>query len=232
MLNGKNNIVVRPADSRQIMGIKELIKKETKITIFSFIILILVLLGLIWILLSTTLSPNEKISNIILLLTCTSGIMATLFLIGNYNVVKQSFMKSLEPSLLMVLAPEFTKFKDGKTLPIPQKTGRNVIHYENPTNNAFTDLTIKIKLYSNNRYYDVSYLFSENMYMGPHDKRNRVTNFIEEAKKNNLDILQTSRSGSEVKLLLSFSYTFNGERKTYNIQEYIYKPDNMDWDII
>jgi hypothetical protein len=172
---------------------------------------------------SSSLELNDKISNIIFLITCLGSLLAATFFIMNYVIVKDTFIKSLEPILLVQVVSEVG--------PDGHATGVAIIHYINPTNNPFIDLRISCQICFWTPCIDYSFIFSKNMYMGPHDSRNRRFNFIDDLKKKGYNIEEILSLGKEMRLQLSYTYTFYGKKKRIDIQQYKWNSRINQWEI-
>jgi hypothetical protein len=132
------------------------------------------------------------------------------------EISRKSFSKSLEPSLLLMAV---------QGDPITQ------IHYVNTSRNTFYDLNIICKIKFLNQELDYSWLFERNMYMAPKDQRVRQFKLIEDLLNKGHDIKDFASRGNEVLLLLSFSYTFEGENKEYKVQNYKWEVETNSWTI-
>jgi len=132
------------------------------------------------------------------------------------EISRKSFSKSLEPSLLLMVV---------QGDPITQ------IQYVNTSSNTFYDLNIICKIKFLNQELDYSWLFDRNMYMAPQDRRVRNFKLIEDLINKGYDIKDFASKGNEVLLLLSFSYTFEGERKEYKVQNYRWEVESNSWTI-
>lgn len=184
------------------------------IKIISIIITIIVFSVFIClILLSCKLNYQQKLSNSITLFTCYIAVLSLAFVIYNY-------LHSLEPSLLIQV------INDNNNHDI------TYIRYANMTKNTFFDLSVHCKIISENKEFNYSNLFSEKMYMGACDERTLKCNFFEKLKNEGFDIKEEVKSGKKIILSLSFSYTFNNEKKKYSVQKYIYKIDEGGWNIM
>lgn len=128
--------------------------------------------GIITILCINQLSAAERVTNIILALTCFGIVASFFYLINNYNIMRSSYLKSLQPALLIQVVTPKVANASGSQQSSPQSR-RPIIKYRNPTNNAFEDLTIYCKVRLGNECVNYDYLFSANMYMGPYDDRAR-----------------------------------------------------------
>ena len=170
---------------------------------------------------SSSLELKDKISNIIFLITCMGSLLAATFFIMNYIIVKDTFIKSLEPILLIQVVSEVR----------PDATGVAIIHYINPTNNPFIDLRISCQICFWTPCIDYSFIFSKNMYMGPHDSRNRRFNFIDDLKEKGYNIDEILSLGKEIRLQLSYTYTFYGKKKRIDIQQYKWNSKINQWEI-
>jgi len=151
-------------------------KKQMKNFYISIGVLFLIaLIPVIFLISCKDLNVSEKVSNTILLITCIAWIISIIFLYLNFRILNNSFLKSLEPALLIQVYEEIIDQK---------KTGRTIIHYVNTSNNYFSDLTIfcyiKIGINESINYSD---LFKDKMYMGPWDGRDRRFNFLEDLEK-------------------------------------------------
>ncbi len=173
---------------------------------------------------NSNLEYKDKISILIFLITCLGGLLAANFFIMNYVIAKESFVHTLEPALLIQVVSEIN--------PGSGPTGVTIIRYHNPTNNVFLDLNIFCEICFWTPCIDYSSLFSSHMYMGPHDERIRRFNFTEDLRNKGYDIQEMASSGRQVRLLLSFSYTFSGKKRKYKIQEYKWDHEKRMWDII
>jgi hypothetical protein len=69
------------------------------------------------------------------------------------------------------------------------------------------------------------------MYMAPQDRRVRQFKLIEDLLKKGFDIKDFASKENEVLLLLSFLYTFEGEKKEYKVQNYKWEVETNGWSI-
>jgi len=166
-----------------------------------------------------------KLQNAIVLLYSFFSMVAAFILILNYFVLKDGYLQSLNPALLILAADE-------TNLQTHAKTGRTVIHYENPTKNPFRDLSIECEIEVNNQIFNYSYLFTKKMYMGPTDKRDMRINFIQDLLAKGCNIIQLTQSGMEARLKISFSYTSNNKLIAEKVQEYRFNQNSNGWEII
>ncbi len=182
--------------------------------------------GIITILCINQLSAAERVTNIILALTCF-GVLASLFyLINNYTIMRSAYLKSLQPALLIQVTTEVA------TAPSSQQPRRTVIRYRNPTNNAFEDLSIYCEVRLGNEYVNYDHLFSANMYMGPYDDRSRRFDFENDLLRRGHNIDQLASSGTEVRLVLSFQYSFLQQTITREVQQYRWHSKIRQWEIV
>jgi len=175
----------------------------TIIVFFVFIYLILF---------SCNLDYQQKLTTSITLFTCYIAVLSLAFVVYNY-------LHSFEPSLLI------QAINDNNNHDI------TYIRYVNMTKNTFFDLSIYCKIISDDREFNYSNLFSEKMYMGACDERTLKCNFCEKLMNDGFNIKEEAKNGKKIILLLSFSYTFNNEKKKYSVQKYIYKIDE-GWNIM
>lgn len=140
----------------------------------------------------------------------------------NYVVVKDTYIKSLEPILLVQV---FSEIANGKP------TGVTIIRYLNPTNNPFLDLRISCRICFWTPCIDYSFIFSKDMYMGPHDSRDRRFNFIDDLKKKGYNVDEILLTEKKLVLQLSYTYTLYGKKKKINIQQYKWDSNINQWEI-
>jgi hypothetical protein len=170
-------------------------------------------------------SYENKMQNGIILLYSIFNMVATFFLILNYFVLKDGYLKNLEPALWLCAINE-------TNLQTHTNTGRTIIHYENPTKNPFKDLNIGCEIEVSNQIFNYSHLFTRKMYMGPTDKRDRRFNFIQDLQAKGCNIIQTTQGGIEARLKMSFSYTFNKKFIIEKVQEYRFDHNINGWEIV
>ena len=187
--------------------------------------------GIITILCINQLSAAERVTNIILALTCFGVLASFFYLINNYNIMRSSYLKSLQPALLIQVVTPKVANASGSQQSSPQPR-RTIIKYRNPTNNAFEDLTIYCKVCLGNECVNYDYLFSTNMYMGPYDDRNRRFDIENDLLKKGHNINQLASSGTEVRLVLSFQYSFLEQTITQEVQQYKWDPKIRQWEIV
>jgi hypothetical protein len=198
--------------------------KNTLIFIFTLFTILTIFIAYL-ILFGPPISYENKLQNGIVLLYSFFSMVATFFLILNYFVLKNGYLKSLDPALLLCAIDEIN----------PQthaKTGRTIILYKNPTKNPFRDLNIECEIDVNNQIFNYSYLFTKKMYMGPTDERNRCINFIQDLLSKGCNIFQITQSGMEARLKMSFSYTSNKKIITEKVQEYRFNHNFNGWEIV
>ena len=198
--------------------------KKTLIFIFAIFTILTIFIAYL-ILFGPAISYENKLQNGIVLLYSFFSMVATFILILNYFILKDGYLKSLNPSLLLLAVDETN----------PQthaKTGRTVIRYENPTKNPFRDLSIECEIEVNNQIFNYSHLFTKNMYMGPTDKRVMCFNFVQDLLTKGCNIIQFTQSGMEARLKMSFSYTFNNKPISEKVQEYRFNQNSNGWEII
>jgi hypothetical protein len=135
---------------------------------------------------------------------------------GQLEISRKSLSKSLEPSLLLQVVSEgpMTHF-----------------HYKNTSLNTFYDLNIGCKIHYLNQDLDYSWLFDRDMYMAPQDTRIKSFELLKDLLSKGHNIRDYALKGNEVLLLLSFSYTFENEKKEYKIQNYRWNVDFDHWAI-
>lgn len=176
-----------------------------------------------------TLTSNEKLSNTIQLWACTGALISAGYVILSYVTTNEAFVASQKP-ILSIAAGTFpqTIVRDRES---NEEVHATQINYSNPSNNAFYDLNISLMVESGPHQADLSDLFKSNMYLGPHDTRQR--NFITKdiLLKKNFNIDRFSSEGKEIHMELGFSYTFLGKLESVSVQGYIWSPNRQVWDI-
>jgi len=168
------------------------------------------------------LKPSEVVSSLIAVIASLGALVSATFVVASYLQTNKAYVESQRPHLLTLV--ESRKYDvSGEPL--------SIIHYHNITNNRFNDLTIHIKAESDNRVYDLSYLFRQNMAMIGQDRRQRSFKPVEELSKAGLNLQETSSSGKEVKLMVGYEYTFNGVVDKVNVQQYRWDAGTQLWEI-
>jgi hypothetical protein len=164
---------------------------------------------------SLQLKPSEVVNTLIAIFASLGALISATLVVASYLQTNKAFVESQRPHLLVFV----------------ESLKQEGIHYHNITNNRFDDLSISVVIFANNREYDLSNLFRNNMTMIGQDKRQRSFLTFDEVNKHGLDIQNTAKSGREVKLKVGYRYTFNGELDIVNAQEYLWNAVVEDWQI-
>lgn len=197
----------------------------TKVTVSIVVFLVLLAAAGSWAIVycdSLELKPNEVVSSLIAVIASLGALVSATFVVASYLQTNKAYVESQRPHLLILV--ESLKNSDSGE-PISR------IHYHNITNNRFKDLTISLKVESDNRTYDLSHLFRKCMTMIGQDRRQRSFKPVEELGKAGLNLQETSSSGKEVKLMVGYEYTFNGVVDIVNAQQYRWDASSQMWEI-
>ncbi len=197
----------------------------TKIT--ASIVIFLVLLAAVgsWAIVycdALELRPNEVVSSLIAVIASLGALISATFVVASYLQTNKAYVESQRPHLL-ILVESLKHNESGQPM--------SRILYHNITNNRFNDLTISVRIESDNKAYDLSHLFRKNMTMIGQDRRQRSFKPVEELSKAGLNLQETSSSGKEVKLMVGYEYTFNGVVDKVNAQQYRWNAGDQQWEI-
>ena len=171
---------------------------------------------------SLGLRPNEVVSSLIAVIASLGALVSATFVVASYLQTNKAYVESQRPHLL-ILVESLKNNESGEPL--------SRIHYHNITNNRFNDLTISVRVESDNKTYDLSHLFRKRMAMIGQDRRQRSFKPVKELSKAGLDLQETSTSGKEVKLMIGYEYTFNGIVDIVNAQQYRWDAGGQRWEI-
>ena len=170
---------------------------------------------------------NDVVSNIIQMWACIAAVISATFVIYSYWITNQAFALSQKPRLRVAVVDVY---------PTDTKTGQKVhctrINYENVSDNAFEDLTIKINLICDGKNINLENLFEPKMYMAPRDSRDRyfsTKNDIQE--KSGFDFGEAETKNKEIVLSVAHEFTFCGKKEFIRMQNYIWEKDKQRWSI-
>lgn len=197
----------------------------TKVTVSIVVFLVLLAAVGAWAIVycdSLELRPNEVVSSLIAVIASLGALVSATFVVASYLQTNKAYVESQRPHLWIWV--ESIKNNESSE-PISR------INYHNITNNRFNDLTISVRVESDNRTYDLSHLFRKRMVMIGQDRRQRSFKPVEELSKVGLDLQETSSSGKEVKLTVGYEYTFNGVVDIVNAQQYRWDAGGQRWEI-
>ena len=158
----------------------------------------------------------ERINSLISLLACLGGFIAATFVIYSYYLTNRAFVASQRPALLLQVGNEVVKDHPGSTAP----THFTKIPYKNTTHNAFTDLSIEVRLQVGDQEADFDDLFTPGMYVAGQDERIRRFDTCAECAKRGVDLAENEALGHEVTLTLRFTYSFLGKTESHAVQAY------------
>lgn len=176
---------------------------------------------------STFFSNSDKMQNLInLFLACFASISA-IYVVYSYVQTNSAFILSQRPSLLVQVESLHIQNPNNSNSSLP----RTRIHYKNTTNNSFDDLSFNITVYTSSRTVDISDLFRREMKMPGFDTRQRTFDPIYELNSRGFNIIQEASQGNEVKLKISYTFTFLNKKEKIEAQEYKWNNNINEWEI-
>jgi len=156
----------------------------------------------------------------------TAAVGALIISMLSFAVSITNYYKSLEPALNVRLSTERLDLNENT----PLDEFITSITFSNPTNNAFSDLSISLITYPEGGSDELSKkapkLNLSSMYMAPHDEK-AVSISIE--SKLGEAIRSKSKDKIELYLLIVYSYTFFFKKRPYKIL-YKFNDENVSWD--
>lgn len=201
---------------------------KTPLIIVSFLILVCsAIIYWIWTSSILNLANPQKVNSSIAIFACLGAFISATFVVYSYLHTNKSFIESQRPHLLIQVENLKAKENNQSETLIPMTR----IHYRNITNNRFLDLTIGVKVSAENREIDLSDLFRPNMTMIGLDSRQRTFAPISLLNERGLNIRAVARKGNEVKLNLTYTYTFNKKREIVEAQLYRWDAEREEWSI-
>lgn len=199
-----------------------------KIPIIITIILFLTAALASWLLWSSN-GPDMKdadlVSAQIAVTACLGALLSTTFIVFSYMATNKAYVEAQRPHLLVQVENLKVTRDDSPDRPVPYTR----IHYRNITCNRFRDLTLIVTVTANNRKFVLNDLFRSEMTMIGLDSRQRNFYPVEELKTRGLELQQVAAHGSEVRLTISYTYTFNGKADHVDAQTYRWDARHEEW---
>ena len=165
---------------------------------------------------------SDLISLYISIAACLGALVSATFVVFSYLQTNNAYIEAQRPHRLAMME---SLVREGTGEPVSR------VHYQNITNNRFTDLTLDIKVTAGNREYSLSELFRKKMTMIGRDQRQRSFHPLKELQALGLDLQSTAESGNEVTLDVSYEYTFNKKKDVVNAQMYRWNASRREWEI-
>ena len=201
-----------------------------KIPIVITIILFLAAALASWLLWSST-GPDMKdadlVSAQIAVAACLGAFVSTTFVVFSYMATNKAYVEAQRPHLLVQVENLKVTKDDSPDRLFPYTR----IHYRNVTTNRFKDLTLIVTVTAKNRKFLLGDLFRREMTMIGLDFRQRNFDPVEELRSRGLELQQVAAQGSEVRLNIGYTYTFNGKADHVDAQTYRWDARHEEWSI-
>jgi hypothetical protein len=159
---------------------------------------------------------KDIISDAIQIWICVGAFISVAYVIPSYLQTNWAFILSQKPALLLQAIDNLSTSEHFTR-----------IHYENCSNNPFYDLSIFVKVTTSHTKVDLSDLFTKNMYMAPHDSRDRMFSTVNELKKRGFDLISSAQQNQEIILSIAYEFTYNRKTEVINVQEYFWDTSNQ-----
>lgn len=167
----------------------------------------------------------DLVSAQIAVAACLGAFVSTTFVVFSYMTTNKAYVEAQRPHLLVQVESLKVPKDDSPDRLIPNTR----IHYRNITTNRFRDLTLIVAVTANNRNFVLDDLFRSKMTMIGLDSRQRTFDPVAELKSRGLELQQVAAQGSEVRLTIGYTYTFNGKADHVDAQTYRWDARYEEW---
>lgn len=197
-------------------------------TIITAILIIIAASATAYLIKSTSLFLNDAqlVSSLIALFGCLGALISATFVVYIYIQTNRVFLIGQKPFLLI-------QIQSKKLQTNPQGfVSVTSINYMNTSQNEFNNLTLYVKLQVRNRKWDISDLFTPNMFMAAQDQRQKNFKTLSYLSKRGIDINKATAFGYQVILYTNYTFTFNNKLEDRQGPEYIWNSRKQLWVLI
>ena len=196
-------------------------------TITTAILIIIAASATAYLIQSTSLFLNDAqlVSSLIALFGCLGALISVTFVVYIYIQTNRVLLIGQKPCLLIQIQNKKLQTNSQQKDVVPITS----INYSNTSQNEFNDLTLYVKLQVRNRKWDISDLFTPNMFMAAQDRRQRNFKTLSYFYKRGIDINKATAYGYQVILSTHYTFTFNNKLEERQGPEYKWNSRKQLW---
>ena len=194
-------------------------------TIITAILIIIAASATAYLIKSTSLSLNDAqlVSSLIALFGCLGALISATFVVYIYIQTNRVFLIGQKPFLLIQIQSKKLQTNPQGVVSVTS------INYTNTSQNEFNDLTLYVKLQVRNRKWDISDLFTPNIFMAAQDRRQKNFKTLSYLSKRGMDINKATAFGYQVLLSTYYTFTFNNKLEDRQGPEYKWNSRKQLW---
>lgn len=194
-------------------------------TITTAILIIIAASATAYLIKSTSLFLNDAqlVSSLIALFGCLGALISATFVVYIYIQTNRVFLIGQKPFLLIQIQSKKLQTNPHGVVSVTS------INFTNTSQNEFNDLTLYVKLQVRNRKWDISDLFTPNMFMAAQDRKQKNFKTLPYLSKRGLNINKATAFGYQVLLSTYYTFTFNNKLEDRQGPEYKWNSRKQLW---